>query len=74
MLKKVTLAEVAELANVALGTASEALNHKKGVSPRTRERVLHAARQLGELIPDRGRRLLEVTRQGLEDGFEPSTR
>jgi LacI family transcriptional regulator len=43
----VTLAEVAELANVALGTASEALNRKKGVSSRTRERVLNAARQLG---------------------------
>jgi LacI family transcriptional regulator len=61
--KKVTLAEVAELANVALGTASEALNHKKGVSPRTRERVLDAARQLGY-----GRRLIgdEVNGNGLK--------
>ena len=47
MSKRVTLAEVAELANVAVGTASEALNRKTGVSARTRDRVLRAARQLG---------------------------
>ena len=47
MSKRVTLAEVAELANVAVGTASEALNQKTGVSVRTRDRVLSAARQLG---------------------------
>lgn len=47
MSKRVTLAEVARLANVAVGTASEALNQKTGISERTRNRVLDAARQLG---------------------------
>jgi LacI family transcriptional regulator len=47
MRRKVTLAAVAELAKVAIGTASEALNNKPGVSPETRQLVLDAARQLG---------------------------
>jgi DNA-binding LacI/PurR family transcriptional regulator len=47
MPKKVTLADVAELANVAVGTASEALNRRTGIAPATRDRVLTAARQLG---------------------------
>jgi len=55
MSKRVTLAEVAKLANVAVGTASEALNQKIGISERTRNRVLSAARQLGY-----GQRLVDV--------------
>jgi len=47
MSKKITLAEVAAHAHVAIGTASEALNRKTGVSAATRERVIEAARQLG---------------------------
>lgn len=47
MTKKVTLADVAERASVAIGTASEALNNKPGVSEGTRIRIREAARQLG---------------------------
>lgn len=47
MAKKTTLADVAELANVAVGTASEALNNKPGISEATRARIREAARQLG---------------------------
>ena len=47
MPKKVTLHDVATLANVAIGTASQVLNNKGKVLPETRERVIEAARQLG---------------------------
>jgi LacI family transcriptional regulator len=47
MAKKVTLRDVADLANVALGTASQALNGKEGVLHGTRERVIRAAKELG---------------------------
>lgn len=47
MPKKVTLRDVAELANVALGTASQALSGKDGVLAETRRRVMQAAIELG---------------------------
>jgi LacI family transcriptional regulator len=47
MAKKTTLTDVARLAHVAVGTASEALNNKPGISPETRARVIEAARQMG---------------------------
>ena len=47
MSKKVTLRDVAELANVAIGTASQALNGKGSVQSETRDRVIQVARQLG---------------------------
>lgn len=47
MARKVTLRDVAELANVAIGTASQALSQKDGVLPTTRQRVIDAAMQLG---------------------------
>ncbi|MBN1966661.1 MAG: LacI family DNA-binding transcriptional regulator [Anaerolineae bacterium] len=42
-----TLRDVAKLAGVSLGTASQALSNKPGVAPDTRARVLEAATQLG---------------------------
>jgi len=45
-----TLRDVAELAGVSVGTASQALNHRPGVAPETRLRVLQAASELGYLI------------------------
>ncbi|PKO22750.1 MAG: LacI family transcriptional regulator [Chloroflexi bacterium HGW-Chloroflexi-1] len=45
--QKITLHDVAEKANVSIGTASMALNAKPGVSPETRTRVLEAATELG---------------------------
>ena len=43
----VTLRDVAKLANVSLGTASQALNNRPQVAPGTRARVIDAARILG---------------------------
>jgi len=45
--KKITLRDVADLAKVSIGTASQALNNKGGMLPETRERVIQAATQLG---------------------------
>lgn len=47
MSQTVTLREVAELAGVSLGTASQALNNRPNVSSDTRTRVLDAAQSLG---------------------------
>ncbi|NLF79197.1 MAG: LacI family transcriptional regulator, partial [Chloroflexi bacterium] len=41
------LQDVANLAGVSIGTASQALNNKASVSPETRELVFRAASQLG---------------------------
>jgi DNA-binding LacI/PurR family transcriptional regulator len=43
----VTLQEVAELAGVSMGTASQALNQRPNVALATRQRVIDAARTLG---------------------------
>jgi LacI family transcriptional regulator len=42
-----TLREVAEMAGVSIGTASQALNNRPNVSPETRSRVVDAAVTLG---------------------------
>lgn len=47
MSQTVTLREVAELAGVSLGTASQALNNRPNVAADTRTRVLDAAQSLG---------------------------
>lgn len=47
MSQTVTLREVAELAGVSLGTASQALNNRPNVASDTRTRVLDAAQSLG---------------------------
>src|SRR5215218_9652626 len=44
--RQVTLTDVAPLAGVSVATASKALNARGEVAPTTRERVIHAARQL----------------------------
>jgi LacI family transcriptional regulator len=44
--QQVTLTDVAQLAGVSVATASKALNARAEVAPDTRERVIHAARQL----------------------------
>lgn len=48
----VRLQDVADLAGVSIGTASQALNNKPNVAPETRARVIDAARSLG--YPVRG--------------------
>ncbi|MFN3983455.1 MAG: LacI family DNA-binding transcriptional regulator [Caldilinea sp.] len=47
MSQAVTLRDVAELAGVSLGTASQALNNRPNVASETRTRVLDAAQTLG---------------------------
>ena len=44
--QRCTIKEVAKAAGVSISTASIALNHKKGVSPETMERVFEAAKEL----------------------------
>lgn len=47
MAPSVTLRDVAKLAGVSIGTASQALNNRPSVAPETRARVLDAAESLG---------------------------
>lgn len=47
MTSNATLRDVAELAGVSIGTASQALNNRPTVSPETRSRVIDAAVSLG---------------------------
>lgn len=47
MASSVTLRDVANLAGVSIGTASQALNNRPNVAPETRARVIDAARTLG---------------------------
>ncbi len=47
MASSVTLRDVAKLAGVSIGTASQALNNRPNVAPETRARVVDAARTLG---------------------------
>src|SRR5664279_1349422 len=47
MSKKPTLRDIAENADVALSTVSQALNNKPGVSPEMRHRILASASELG---------------------------
>lgn len=47
-----TLREVAEMAGVSIGTASQALNNRPNVSPETKSRVVDAAKALGYPIKD----------------------
>ncbi|WP_117238379.1 LacI family DNA-binding transcriptional regulator [Thermus sediminis] len=42
-----TVKEIAQLANVSVGTVSRALNNRPGVSPETRARILELTRNLG---------------------------
>lgn len=52
MASSATLREVAELAGVSIGTASQALNNRPNVSPDTRARVMDAAMSLGYQIKE----------------------
>ncbi len=52
--RKITLQDIADATSLSLGSVSLALSGKNGVSADTRERVLHAARDLGyERSPSR---------------------
>jgi len=49
----VTLQDVAKLAGVSVGTASQALNHNPKVAEETRKKVVEAARSLGYVFKER---------------------
>ncbi len=51
MASTATLRDVARLAGVSIGTASQALNNRPNVLPETRQRVLKAAQSLGYVAP-----------------------
>lgn len=53
MTSRPKLQDVADLAGVSIGTASQALNNKASVSPETRGRVFQAAKQLSYELPSR---------------------
>lgn len=47
MAEKITIQDVARLANVSTGTVSRVLNNKPDVDPMTRERILHIVKERG---------------------------
>jgi DNA-binding LacI/PurR family transcriptional regulator len=53
MVSSITLRDVAKMAGVSIGTASQALNNRPHVAPETRARVLDAARALGYPIKEK---------------------
>ncbi len=57
MAQRVRLRDVADLAGVSIGTASQALNNRAGVATGTRARVIDAARALGYPIKSPSRQV-----------------
>lgn len=55
---KMTIKEVAQLANVSISAVSFVLNNKKGVSPETREKVQNIIKQVGYTPNPNSRRLI----------------
>lgn len=58
---KVTLADIARLAGVGLGTASRALSNAPGVAPATRERIRRVAEELHYVVSPEASRLARGT-------------
>jgi DNA-binding LacI/PurR family transcriptional regulator len=63
--RRTRLRDVAELAGVSVGTASQAFGHPELVSEQLRGRVLAAAKTLGYAGPDPSARRLRVGRTGV---------
>ncbi|WP_256756989.1 LacI family DNA-binding transcriptional regulator [Cohnella sp. WQ 127256] len=55
MSKKVTMQQIADHVNVSKFAVSKALSGKSGVSPDTREKIIHAATQLGYFVQKRNK-------------------
>ena len=60
MSNSVTLRDVAQLAGVSMGTASQALNNRSNVAPETRSRVVDAAMSLGYPLKESASELQEI--------------
>lgn len=61
---KLTINQIAELAQVSKGTVSKVLNGHRGISPATRERILKLIKQL-DYHPDASARALALQRTGV---------
>jgi LacI family transcriptional regulator len=60
MANSITLQDVAQLAGVSMGTASQALNNRPNVAPETRSRVVDAAMSLGYPVKEPDSELQDV--------------
>jgi LacI family transcriptional regulator len=61
---KLTINQIAELAQVSKGTVSKVLNGHKGISPATRDRILKLVKQL-DYQPDASARALALQKTGV---------
>jgi LacI family transcriptional regulator len=66
-LKKVSVKDIARLAQVSIATVDRALNGRKEINPSTRKRILRIARELG-YKPNLAARLLKVGSPSLSIG------
>ena len=44
-MKKITIPEIAKLANVSIGTVDRAINNRPGISPKTKEKILEITKE-----------------------------
>ena len=61
---KLTIKQIAEMANVSKGTVSKVLNGYKGISAETSERILKLVQQL-DFHPDSSARALALQKTGV---------
>jgi LacI family transcriptional regulator len=66
-MKRIGVREIARAAKVSIGTVDRALNNRKEISNRTRDRILKVARELG-YVPDAAARALSISRTTLKIG------
>jgi LacI family transcriptional regulator len=59
--------QIAELANVSIGTVDRALHGRNGIREATRQRILHIARQIG-YTPNLAARALSASKRGIRIG------
>ena len=62
---KVTIKEIAELANVSPAAVSMAIRGRKGISEETRANILHIAQSMGYRSPQRSRTGSEGVRSNI---------
>jgi LacI family transcriptional regulator len=67
MKKRIGVREIARLANVSIGTVDRALNDRKEIGEKTRERILKIAKKYG-YQPNLAARALSVGRRSLQIG------
>ena len=65
--ERIGIPQIAELANVSIGTVDRALHARKGVSQATRKRILEIAKRVG-YTPNLAARMLSVGRANVKIG------